>query len=339
MKAFQLGERNGADAPIEAILPDPVAAPGEAIVAPRLVSLISRDLQLLRGSYGGEQPSDRVPMSEGVGMVLAVGEGVTQVKPGDRVVCGHFATWLDGYFRAEIFGHDIGITHNGWLAEKVALPAAALIRVPDSLADRNVAALASAGLTAWNALVEVGRVNAKSTVLCLGTGGVSLAALQIAKAHGARVVITSSSDEKLEIARTLGADLTVNYRANPQWATEVLAQTGNHGADIVIETGGQDTLGQSIAAAAVNGHIIIIGVTLGTAQAIPDYVSLIGKNLTIRGIANGSRAMFIDLLRFLEANKIETIVSRTFPFHAAADAYGHFASAKHIGKVMIEFAT
>lgn len=336
MRAFQLGDV-GTAAPSATILADPVAGAGQVLVAPRLVSLISRDLQFVRGTYGGRQPFNRVPMSEGVGEVIATGEGVIGVKPGDRVVCGHFATWIDGEFRAEIFGHDIGITHDGWLAEKVLLPAAALIRVPDSVPDRDVAALASAGLTAWNALVEVGKVKAGDLVLCLGTGGVALAALRLAKVLGARVAITSSSDEKLARVRTFGADITINYRTHPQWAAEVMAQSGNVGADIVIETGGKDTLGQSMAAAAVNGRIVIIGVTPGRSDAIPDYVSFIAKNVMIRGIANGSRAMFVDLLQTVEEHRIETIVNRTFKFADAGEAYAYFAAANHVGKVMIEF--
>ncbi|MEB2847071.1 zinc-dependent alcohol dehydrogenase family protein [Endobacterium cereale] len=338
MKAFQLGDRKGLGSLTATTRPDPVAAPGVAIVAPRLVSLISRDLQILRGTYGGDQPQERIPVSEGVGEVVAVGEGVTEVQPGDRVICGHFAKWLDGKFRPDIvFGYDIGVNQDGWLAEKVALPAASLIKVPDALADKDVAALASAALTAWNALVEMCHVKAGDTVLCLGTGGVSMAGLKIAKLHGARVAITSSSDDKLAIARELGADITINYRRHPDCAAELMAQTGDAGADIILETGGEDTMGQSIAAAAVNGRIVVIGVTPGKGPAIPDYVAFIAKNITIRGIANGSRAMFVDLLRAIEANGMETPVSKVFKFDDAPQAYAYFAAAEHVGKVMIEF--
>jgi NADPH:quinone reductase-like Zn-dependent oxidoreductase len=204
--------------------------------------------------------------------------------------------------------------------------------VPDALADADVAGLASAGLTAWNALVEICRVEAGDTVVCLGTGSVSLAALKIAKAHGARVAITSSQDAKLETARTLGADITVNYRTSPDWAAEVIAQTDGKGADIVIETGGVDTLGQSIAAAAINARIIVIGVSPGKGTAIPDYLSLITKNVTIRGIANGSRTMFVALLDAMVANRMTTVVDRTFAFDDAPDAVRYFAAANHLGR-------
>lgn len=337
MKAFQLGERKGLSSLTATVRPDPVAGPGEAIVAPRLVGLISRDLQMLRGTYGGDRPLERIPVSEGVGIVESIGEGVSQVKIGDRVICGHFPTWLDGDFQPDVFGHDIGVTHDGWLAEKVALPAASLIKVPDKLADKDVAALASASLTAWNALVRIAHVKAGDLVLCLGTGGVSMAALKIAKVHGARVAITSSSDEKLEKARQLGADILVNYRKHPDWAAQLMLATDDHGADIVIETGGVDTMGQSIAASAVNAHIIVIGVSPGNGPAIPDYVAFIRKNITIHGIANGSRSMFVELLDAIEANNIETVVSKVFKFDEAPDAIAYFAAAEHVGKVMIEF--
>lgn len=337
MKAFQIGSRNGIDALTATMRAEPVAGRGEVVVAPRLVGMISRDLQLLRGTYGGDQPATRIPMSEGVGTVVSVGDGVTEVKAGDRVVCGHFSSWLDGGFRQDVFAEDIGVTRDGWLAEKVVLPAPALIRVPDGIADENVAGLASAALTAWHALTEMCHVKPGDLVLCLGTGSVSLAAMKIAKAHGARVAITSSQDEKLDLVRTLGADITINYRTSADWAAELMAETGGAGADIVIETGGVDTLGHSIAACAVNGQIVVVGVSPGKGPAIPDYLAFIAKNLTIRGIANGSRAMFVDLLRFIEAKGLDTIPGKTFAFVDAPEAYRYFAAAEHLGKVMIKF--
>ena len=337
MKAFEIGGQTGLDSLRATTRPAPVAGPGQVLVAPQLVSLISRDVQILRGTYAAGQPPQRIPVSEGVGRVVAVGEGVTQVAVGDRVVCGHFADWIDGPFTPAIFGHDIGATHDGWLAERVVLPAASVIKVPPALADEDVAGLASAGLTVWHALVEMCHVKPGDLVLCLGTGGVALAALKLAKAHGARVAMTSSSDAKLALVRELGADITINYRTHPDWAAELLAQTDGAGADIVIETGGQDTLGQSIAAIAVNGTIVVVGLTPGVQHAIPDYLKFVTHNMTIRGIANGSRAMMVDLLAAVETHGIKTVVSKTFPFDEAPDAYRYFAQAQHVGKVMIAF--
>lgn len=337
MKAYQIGEQNGLQSLTASNRPDPVAGPGQVVVAPRLISLISRDVQILRGVYGPPQSNDRIPMSEGVGTVLSVGDGVTNVAPGDRVVCGHFANWLEGAFQTAVFSHDIGVTHDGWLAEQVLLPADALIRVPDKLADTSVACLASVGLTAWNALTEVAKAKPGELVLCLGTGSVSLFALKLAKALGARVAITSSSDDKLDIAREMGADILVNYRTHPGWATELMRQTDGHGADVIIETGGQDTLGQSIAATAANARIIVIGVTPGTLSPIPDYTSLILRNITIRGIANGNRAMFCELLAAIEKFGIETPIDRTFQFDDAPEAFAYYAAGKHLGRVQISF--
>lgn len=335
MKAYQIGEQDGLQALTATDRPDPSPAPGQAIVAPRLISLNNRDLQILRGAYGAKKPAERIPVAEGIGTVLAVGDGVTSVQPGDRVISGHFVNWAGGDFGYHAFGHDLGVTHDGWLAGQVVIPAAALVRVPDTVADKDAAALPAAGLTAWNAVVEVGKVKAGDTVLCLGTGGVAIFALQIAKMHGAKVIITSSSDEKLELARRLGADMTVNYRTHPEWAAQVMAQTGNAGADIVVETGGQGTLGQSIAAAAVNGRIVIIGVTAGQDMHVPNYGTIIGKNLTLRGIAAGSREMLVRFVRAVAANGIETVVNRTFGFEEAAEAFAHLAAGEHVGKVMI----
>jgi NADPH:quinone reductase-like Zn-dependent oxidoreductase len=335
MKAYQIGEQNGLKSLDATNRPDPAAGSGQVVVAPRLISLISRDVQILRGVYGPLQSPDRIPMSEGVGTVLSIGEGVTNVTPGDRVVCGHFAGWLEGPFQTAVFSHDIGVTHDGWLAEQVLLPADALIRVPDTLSDTRVAGLASVGLTAWNSLVEVAKVKAGDLVLCLGTGSVSLFALKLAKALGARVAITSSSDHKLAIAREMGAEILVNYLTHPDWAAELMRQTDGHGADVIIETGGQDTLGQSIAAAAANARIVVIGVTPGTLSPIPDYTWLILRNIAIRGIANGNRAMLSDLLVAMENFGIETMIDRTLPFENAYEAFAHYAGGKHIGRVMI----
>ncbi|MGO1298561.1 MAG: zinc-dependent alcohol dehydrogenase family protein [Vibrio sp.] len=337
MKAFQIGEQHSDNRLSPTTRPEPVVGPGEAIIAPRLVSLISRDIQVLTGTYGPLQDPQRVPGTEGVGDVVAIGEGVTDVSVGDRVVCGHFASWREGPFSVSIFSHDIGITHDGWLAEKVRLPAASLIRLPESFPDQDAAVLASAGLTAWNALVETAKIKAGDLVLCLGTGGVSLAALKVAKMHGARVAITSSSDEKLRIARELGADITINYKTHPDWAAELMMKTNNHGADIIVETGGQDTLGHSVEAAAVNGRIVIIGIKPGQNSPIPNYIAFITKNITIKGIANGSRAMFVDYINALAANDSTALISKTFDFNDAPEAYRFHAAAKHIGKVLIKF--
>lgn len=334
MKAYQWGPQIGLSSLTLSNRPDPVAGPGEVVLKVRLVCLNNRDIQVLEGRYGAKKAEDRIPLSEGVGEVVALGDGVDTVKLGDRAVFAHFATWQDGPFKMTAFAADYGLTHDGWLAEYIKVPGSALVRVPDEVSDEQAAPLASSALTAWHAVVEIGQVRAGDVVLALGTGGVAIWALQLAKANGARVVITSSSDAKLDLARKLGADLCVNYATHPQWEAEVLRLTGGTGADIVVETGGLGTLPQSIGAAAVNGRIVTIAV--GSADGpLPNYGSIIGKNLTIRGIAEGSRAMLVRLLRAIAANNIQPVIDRTFPFDEAPAAFAYLKSGAHVGKVMI----
>jgi NADPH:quinone reductase-like Zn-dependent oxidoreductase len=338
VKAYQIGPQTGLDSLTATTRPDPVAGPGEAVLKVRLVGLNHRDTQVLAGTYGARRPEERIPLSEGIGEVIAAGEGVNTVKVGDRAIFAHFVTWIDGDFSPTAFATDLGITHDGWLAEQIKVPGPALIPVPDSVSDER-AILASAALTAWNALVEVSNIRAGDLILAQGTGGVAIYALKIAKAAGARVAITSSSDEKLELARTLGADYLINYRTTPDWPAELLKQTGGRGADIVVETGGQATLSQSIAAAGINGRIVIIGGLAGAAtEGLPNYGTIIGKNLTLKGIAEGSRAMLVRLLRSVEANGIEPVVDRVFSFDEAPQAYAHLKSGTHVGKVLIKVA-
>jgi len=201
------------------------------------------------------------------------------------------------------------------------------------------APLCAAGLTAWNALVEVSRVKAGDLVLALGTGGVSIFALQIAKMQGARVAITSSSDEKLAAARTLGADITINYKTHPDWAAELLRLNGGQGADIVVETGGLATLSASIAAAAPNARIALIGALAGAEQtSLPNFSTILGKNLTLTGITAGSRAMLQRLVRAVAANGLKPVINKQFDFDQAAQAYAYLQSGDHLGKVMIRGA-
>lgn len=336
MKAYVIGDQSGLDALCMTDKPEPAPAPGEAVIAVRMACLGHRDLNIASGTYGARRPEDRVPLSEGVGEVIALGDGVDIVAVGDRVIGAHFINWIDGAFTPAYFGTDLGVTRDGWLAERIAIPAAALVKIPDTLPDAQVATLAASGLTAWNALVEFGKVKAGNLVLALGTGGVSIAALQIAKAAGARVAITSSSDDKLARARALGADITINYRTTPDWAAALLEASGGAGADVVVETGGFATLGQSLSAAAVSGRVAVIGALAGNAgEPLLNYGSIIGKNLVLGGIAAGSRAMLARLVRAVEANGILPVIDSSFAFDEAPAAYAHLKSGTHFGKVVI----
>ena len=279
MKVFEIGDQQGVASLRASERPQPIPGPGEAVLRVKAVCLNHRDLLVLSGTYGARRPETRVPVSDGVGEVTAIGPGVTGVAVGDRATCAHFVSWLGGPFAMSAFAHDLGITHDGWLAEYVLVPAAAVVKIPDTLSDDQAAALPAAGLTAWNAVIEVGKVKAGDLVLTLGAGGVSIFALQIAKMSGARVAITSSSEDKLARARELGADIAINYATTPDWAAELMAQSGGAGADIIVETGGITTLPQSIAAAAPNARIVLIGALAGPAEKAPaNFSSIIGKN-------------------------------------------------------------
>jgi NADPH:quinone reductase-like Zn-dependent oxidoreductase len=338
MKAYQIGDQQGLASLTLVEKPRPECGPGQALVRVKAACLNHRDLKVLAGEYGPRRPAERTPGSDGMGEVVAIADGVTSVKVGDRVTCGHFVTWLDGLFSPAVFGVDLGVSIDGWMAEFVAIPAAALVKAPDSLSDAQVAPLPSAGLTAWNALVEVGRIKAGDLVLALGTGGVSIFALQIAKMHGAKVAITSSSDDKLAAARKLGADYAINYRTREDWSAALLEATGGRGADIVVETGGGATLSQSIAAAGPNARISVIGSLSGSfAGDLPNFASLIGKNLILKGIAAGNRRMLEEFIKAVEAAALTPLIDQRFAFDDAPAAYAHLKSGGHMGKVLIAF--
>ncbi len=339
MKAYEIGEQQGLPSLRLATRPDLQPGPGQAVLRVRAVCLNHRDMLLLNGTYGPRRPEDRVPVSDGVGEIIALGDGVSGLKLGERATCAHFVNWLSGPFQTSHFAADLGITHDGWLAEQIVVPAQALVRVPDSVSDEQAAALSAAALTAWNALVEVGRVKAGDLVLALGTGGVSILALQLAKLHGARVAITSSSDEKLAQARALGADITINYRTHPNWAEVLLQANGGAGADIVIETGGLATLAGSIAASATNARLALIGALAAPssdgAPALANLFGIVGKTLLLRGITAGSRSMLQALMRAVAANGLKPVIDRQFSFDQAHLASEHLKSGGHFGKVMI----
>jgi NADPH:quinone reductase-like Zn-dependent oxidoreductase len=275
-----------------------------------------------------------VPLSDGAGVVEAVGEGVTDFAVGDRVVNCFFRDWIAGEPDESAMRSAYGGGIDGVLAERVVFPERALLPVPEHLSFEEAACLPCAAVTAWQALFTKGNLTAGQTVLCLGTGGVSTIALQIAKAAGATVYITSSSDEKLERAKELGADGTVNYKQTPDWHKAVRKLTGGRGVDHVVEVGGLGTLEKSMRACALNGRIGLIGVLTGTDGAV-NPMPLIFERLSIDGIYVGSREMFAALNRRLVASEIRPVVDRTFDFDDAVAAYKHLQSGSHFGKVVI----
>jgi len=312
---------------------EPVPGPGEVLVRVRACSLNYRDQAIPLGLYiGGPVASETVPLSDGAGEIAALGEGVTTLAVGDRVAGAFFLDWIDGPPNPAI-GPALGAAGApGMLQDMVVLPAHAVAPLAASLSFEEAACLPCAGVTAWNALMAGPRpVRAGDSVLVLGTGGVSLLALQIAKAAGATVVVTSSSDAKLDRARAMGADHCINYRTTPGWGAEAARLTG--GIDHVVEVGGVGTLDQSIAAAGFNGEIALIGVL--THQGAPNPSALMFKGASIRGIFVGSKAMAIDLNAFVDTHAIRPVIDRRFPIERALDAYRYQASPELFGKVVV----
>lgn len=335
IRAWQIGEQKGLGSLSLAESSAPRAGAGEVVVATRATALNHRDLAILAGRYGPPKPPQRVPVGDGAGVIVETGPGVTGWRIGDRVTAPHFTLWTDGDYDPSIFAADAGNTRDGWLAERIVLPASALVRVPDTISFDDAAALGAAGITAWAVLETFGRIKAGDTVLALGTGGVAILALQIAKMCGARVAITSSSDDKLEVCRKLGADITVNYRSRPDWHEAIRTATGGRGVDIVVETVGPSTLSQSLACCAPNARVGLLGALGGAATTPPNLGPLILNNVVLKGITSGSRRMYEDLLRASAANGLKPYIDRVFAFTDAPQALAYLEGGDHIGKVLI----
>jgi NADPH:quinone reductase-like Zn-dependent oxidoreductase len=334
MKAWQLTAETGVDALKLNELPEPKPGPGQVLVRVRATSLNYRDLMIASGHYGAPVSLPLIPLSDGAGEIAAVGEGVTQWKRGDRVAGTFFQNWQTGPVRREVFDSALGGTVNGMLAESVVLSAEGVVAIPPHLSFAEAATLPCAALTAWHALVTSGCVSADQTVLLLGTGGVSIFGLQFAKLHGARAIITSSSDEKLGRARSLGADETINYRATPEWDKEVHRLTDTAGADHVVEVGGADTFPKSLRALALGGTISVIGGVSGFSANVP-LPDILSKSALIRGIYVGNRDMFEAMNRAIARHRLKPAIDRDFPFGEVPAAYRYQQSGAHFGKVVI----
>jgi NADPH:quinone reductase-like Zn-dependent oxidoreductase len=316
-------------------LPDPGdPKAGEIRVRLHASSLNYHDLGVVTGKMPDARAS--IPMSDGAGIVEAVGPGVTEFAVGERVVSTFFPGWLDGEPTIGDFSTTPGDGIDGYAREVAVAPAAAFTRAPRGYSHAEAATLTTAGLTAWRALVVNGRLKAGDTVLTLGTGGVSIFAVQFAKAMGATVIVTSSSEDKLKRVRQLGADHGINYREEPEWSRRVLEITGGRGVDHVIELGGVGTLSQSIQAARVGGHIALIGVLTGLAGPVPMAASM-RRQQRIQGLIVGSRQHQIELVRAIEATGIKPIIDRSFPLADIAEAFKLQKSGGHFGKIALEF--
>jgi NADPH:quinone reductase-like Zn-dependent oxidoreductase len=333
VRAYEVTNTSGLDGLVlNADRPTPEPGPGQIAVRMRAASLNARDHGVTRGIYGYTK-FPVIPLSDGAGEVTAVGPGVTQFKPGDRVASTFFQTWSGGRMPADVSRNSLGGMLDGVLAEQVVLPQHGAIHVPDHLSFAEAATLPCAALTAWHALIEAGGLKAGETVAVLGTGGVSCFAVQFAKMHQAKVFLTSSSDVKLERAQALGADHTINYRATPDWDQEILKQTDGAGVDHVLEVGGPNTLEKSMAAVRPGGSIYVIGAVAGAGQINPRIINR--KAITLKGIHVGPRDMFANMNRAIAATGLRPAIDQTFPFADAKRAYEYQASGAHFGKIVI----
>lgn len=312
----------------------PPLGPGQVLVKVDTISLNYRDLLVVNGLYNPKLRLPTTPVSDGAGTVTAVGAGVTRVKVGDAVMSHFVSGWLAGPFHQEYLETTLGTPAAGLAAEQVVLPAEAVVRVPGGYDFAQAATLPIAALTAWSVLVTVGHVQAGQIVLTLGTGGVSIFALQLAKALGARVIITSGSDAKLARARELGADHTVNYKTHPQWERQVLEFTQGAGVDVTVETVGPGTLDRSLKATRAGGIIGLLGALTGRAGQITTGL-LMMKRIQLHGIMVDSRAAFEDLVHFIEQHSITPVIDARYAFEELPRAFADLAAGRHFGKLVI----
>lgn len=313
----------------------PALAPRQVAVAIKAVSLNYRDLLVSRNTYFCPIENGLVPCSDGAGEVIAVGEEVKDLRVGDRVASLFFPNWQAGQATPHAISGALGAEGPGVLTPHFVTEASGLIRIPDSLSFEEAATLPCAALTAWHALFEAGPLKPGQTVLLQGTGGVSIFALQFAKAAGAKVIITSSSDEKLAQALQLGADHGINYRRTPEWQDEALRLTGGHGVDVVVEVGGPGTLERSLLSVRTGGRIAYIGVLTGLAGAA-NPMMLIPRLAAIHGIFVGSRQMFADMLQAIAEKHIRPVIDRQFGFDEVPAALAHMERGAHFGKIVIQ---
>lgn len=309
--------------------PIPTPAPGEVLVHVRASSLNYRDLIILEGNYYIPIPTGRIPLSDGAGEVVAVGQGVTRFKVGDRVANSFFPEWIDGPFTGKYSQYSGDV--DGWLADYRAVAADALISIPDSLDFAEAAALPCAGVTAWSALKGV---KAGDTVLTLGTGGVSLFAVQLAKAMGAKVIATTSSDTKAQQLKALGADETINYKEQPKWSQQVRELTDGNGVSRIVEVGGAGTFEQSVKAITVGGQVSIVGAVAGL-QGTVEFMSMFMSHACYQCVALGSRQDLEDLVRFMAEHKIRPVIDSRFTFDDAKLAFERLMTRNIFGKVVV----
>lgn len=335
MKAYEV-EQFGIDNLRMVERDDPSPGPGEVLVRFHAASLNYRDLMVVLGTYNPRMKVPAIPFSDGAGEVAAVGDGVTKWKPGDRVMPIFAQGWFDGTSSEEKRRTSLGAgaQWDGVLREFGTFNQESVVRIPEHLSYEEAATLPCAALTAWHALVESGRIKAGDSVLTLGTGGVSIFALQFAKMSGGRVISTSGSKEKIGRLAELGADATVNYRETEDWDKAATEFSDGEGVDHAIEVGGAGTLPKSISATRIGGHVALIGALTGAAGFNP--VTVFMKAIRLQGIFVGSRRMFLDMNKAISANKLKPVIDSVFEFNEVREALRHMESGAHFGKVVVK---
>jgi NADPH:quinone reductase-like Zn-dependent oxidoreductase len=324
----------GIDQLVRADLPKPRPGRGQVLVKVHAVSLNYRDLLIVRGQYNPKMALPRIPCSDGAGEVVEVGEGVDTVTVGQRVAGIFMQHWLEGSPTAESSRGALGGDVDGMLAEYVVLHQGGVVSVPDHLSFAEAATLPCAGVTAWNAVVHAAQVKPGDVVLIQGTGGVSIFALQFAKMAGAVVIGTSSSDEKLQRAKTMGLDAGLNYQQSPEWAKWVLKETNNRGADLIVEVGGAGTFSQSLQAVRYGGTIAQIGVLSQSEQPLPIPL-ILHRQVRIQGIYVGSKSHFEAMNRAIVAARMQPVVDQIYTFDQVQEALKRMETGSHFGKIVI----
>jgi NADPH:quinone reductase-like Zn-dependent oxidoreductase len=335
MKSWLIPAPKGIDSLTLSERPDPTPGPRQVLVRVRATSLNYRDLMTVEGSSARAAPKpDLVPLSDGAGEVVAVGPGVTRVRTGDRVAGCFMQKWVGGAIDQSAQASAMGGAIDGMLTELAVLEEDGIVRLPDHLGFEEGATLPCAGVTAWHALVEIGGIKAGDTVLVLGSGGVSIFALQFARMFGARVIATSGSKAKAERLKQMGAEAVIDYRAMPDWDQEVMKLTDGRGVDITVEVGGAGTLPRSFMATRIAGRIAVIGLLTGAGAEV-DPMPILRRNLRVQGLYVGNRQMFEAMNRAIEANGLQPAIDKVFPFADAKEAYRHMKSQNHFGKIVI----
>jgi NADPH:quinone reductase-like Zn-dependent oxidoreductase len=332
MIAYEVQPREGFDSLTRVERAAPALKPFDIRVRVHAVSLNYRDIGMARSAH--RRSTSHIAASDGAGEVIEVGSAVTRFRGGERVAAIFFPDWLDGEFQGSFHSRALGGSADGMLAREVVLEEGAWVTLPEHLSFEEGATLPCAGVTAYNALFESAHIGPGCDVLVQGTGGVSIFGLQLAKAAGARVILTSRSEAKRARARALGADHTIDYEASPQWGAAAMTWTGGRGADVVVEVGGPGTFDQSVAALRFSGTMSLIGVLTGVRGEV-NTAAAFAKALHIRGIYVGSRRMFEALNRALAVTGIRPIIDRVFDFDDVRAAYDYLASGAHFGKVVI----